>query len=632
MTISTTMPFPVQRKGDGGRVGSEQGSHGTGGRHTPQLRELSFTQGESLLSPPPSGGGGNAPVQLKGDGDKMVKPGAKSRLSATSSYKKVYDLEKKARKAKPGKKLERLLRQLRERAEQYLKTHRSGRSKKQDARVESVERLLKRLRGDNARVEDRRDVPPPQDIPEPPREVRKEPEVVVEDTLPEEVTDENLPEVLEQLELPPVELGGEVKGESNAPNVEPTPEKKDEAPKIPEAPPLGQQQGPRFGQLPNGVSVEQLSDPSVQLLPAQLARLTYPQLLHYLDTRDKGHVESLRNEAAFVDKVMSFGAEQMANLVVRVILRVPGGVVDRGGARAEAIRILTSQLRAKYIAKKLLTGEVLVVIVPKNQLMTDLPEFASSRGTYTFDGRPWDTTRGLGGKNTAIAEENLLGVLPSTDPSMTRQGWKNQAEYEDDKSKGSEVKKTKDYNPDVYCSGYSTTNHEFFHTIHMFGLSKSDNSTINSLYQQKKGLPAATHWADGPRLDKSNNEMDNYSSSTVYEYFAQTGCAYQGTNTGTDSYTGRPRNNGRKWVEQNEPGLANILSRTVAKDELKGVNNRKGVEAKRKMERGGVAKGAEKQMLGSNGLTNNSRLMANRARLEKKLAGQAPPGLLVENK
>jgi len=83
-----------------------------------------------------------------------------------------------------------------------------------------------------------------------------------------------------------------------------------------------------------------------------------------------------------------------------------------------------------------------------------------------------------------------------------------------------------------------------------------------------------TEWADGPRRLSDGSPSDNYSSTNEYEYFAQTGCAFQGTNNGTDPYTGRPRNNGRSWVTANDPGLASLLSKVCSTAELRDVNPR----------------------------------------------------------
>jgi hypothetical protein len=320
-----------------------------------------------------------------------------------------------------------------------------------------------------------------------------------------------------------------------------------------------------------------LADPTRVLSDDELTKLSYADVTTYLDTRAQSVVTALRTSSKFIAHCESFGVPSFASIVARLLLVTPGAVVDRAGARTEALRILASQLQDADIAKRLLSNGAQVVIVPRTMLMTDLPEFAAQRSTYTFDGRPWDTVRGLGGKNTAIAEENLTGTDVSADPSMSRDGWANQQAMEAANKAGRATPSAAEAvvnNPGVYCAGYSTTNHEFFHTIHMYGLTARDNGKIQAAYDAKKGEPRATQWADGPRQLADGSDSENYASSTVYEYFAQTGCAFQGTNTGTDPYTSLPRNNGRSWVTTNEPVLSEVLGRVCSSSELRDVNPR----------------------------------------------------------
>lgn len=633
---------------------------GGDGRYAVQLRGMSFEEGADLLRPKEGEGAGeDPPVQLKKSVQaKMPAPGAKSRMSIGSSYKKIYDLEKKVGKAKAGAKKEKLVKELLQRVERYLATHTGLKNSKERERVLAVQKLLQQLKPDvvEETTSETTPVPPtettksqtegptettttdgPTEIPtetktDTPSETKTE---TTTEPLPQQVTDENVGQVLGDLGLPVVDLGGETGKTTTETTTEPKGEgttttevpKTEETSKVPDAPAPDLPKS--YGTLPKGVTDKDFGDPSVLLTVDQISALNYGQLIHYLDTRDKTHVESLRTEGKFVSAVMKNTSVEIANIVVRIILRCPGTVVDRGGAREEAIRILTSQLRSPAIAKKLLQGDVLVVIVPKNALMTDLPEFAAQRGQYTFDGRPWDTTRGLGGQNTAIAEENLMGSDVSSESHMTRKGWANQAEYDDDTSKGVDTHKTTDFNPGVYCSGYSTTNHEFFHTIHSYGLSKADSDAIWKLYNAKKSLPRTVEWADGPRQLQDGTDSENYSSSTHYEYFAQTGCAYQGTNVGTDPYTSRPRNNGKKWVEDNEPGLASLYAKTCDSEELKRVNPREAYLAREKIKAG--KSGEDGQKRATTGIDANPELKKSKEELQKKLSPpQNPPGLLVD--
>ena len=295
---------------------------------------------------------------------------------------------------------------------------------------------------------------------------------------------------------------------------------------------------------------------------------------------------------------------QFGYLTSKSILKVDAiiGADRRDAARTEAIRILASMLgHNAEIARAFLEKSFEVVVVPSYKRMTDLPQFAQLRGLRTHDGRVWDTTRGAGfvaqtadgtvpavynGKIfVAITEENLRGQQ-SLAPGVGG----------------------------CYTRGYSTTAHEFAHTIHRFGLSQTQRELIDRCYKRKRSDSAGNElrivyanndysrvpqlyydgnineihkilerpWVDGPRQKAAvgpaqvyriatlaggwrklgafqvdvklrNQPMDNYSATSVYEYFAQLACAYLGANTGVDPYTNHPRQNSRAFIETNEP-------------------------------------------------------------------------------
>ena len=64
---------------------------------------------------------------------------------------------------------------------------------------------------------------------------------------------------------------------------------------------------------------------------------------------------------------------------------------------------------------QLLTTKVALDVIPHDKQLTDLPEYKHLKGTKTFDGRIWDTVRGIqtdigGVHRFAIAEEDLVSV------------------------------------------------------------------------------------------------------------------------------------------------------------------------------------------------------------------------------
>lgn len=530
-----------------------------------KLRGLSFAEGEKQLAP--------VDAELK-------KPGTGARLT-NANYAKLYDLYGKYLKAGPSKQPG-LLAELDQAIQSWLSVH-DGSKKHDESRLPGVRLLADQVRVALSGGKSTEPETPKVEAPK------------VDETPKVEAPKVDAPKV----DAPKVDL---VPPEEMAPTIEPPkdvpPPPKDVPPPITseEKPVAKLDEPPKVEDVKENPVVAKLPDAKVELTVEELVTLDYNQILTYLDTREKSVVEKLRTADKFISHAESLGAEQLAQVVCRILLRTPDSVVNKGGSRTEAIRILSSQLRNAEVCKNLLANEAFVVIIPKDKLMTDFAEFSQWAGTYTFDGRPWDITRGMGGiktsRNTAIAEENLTG--DEVDQSVARKGWHSKEWMEHSKKNGTTETNengkvgpktgdtgTKVFNAGVYCSGYSTTNHEFFHTIHSLGLNKTDHAKIQSEYDDKKKKPKETEWADGPEMKKDDTFSVNYSSSTVYEYFAQTGCAFQGTNVGTDPYTSRDRNNGRSWVNANEPELAKILGKVCSDSELKNVNPR---DAKKKVD------------------------------------------------
>lgn len=256
---------------------------------------------------------------------------------------------------------------------------------------------------------------------------------------------------------------------------------------------------------------------------------TQELILQVVENADAATIATLRKDAKFLDSSQSLMTNaQFGKLAALLILVVPDKVVSKTAAKNEAVRILSAQLGGdKAIARRTIDKNIFVVIVPKDTLMTDLSEFSSLKGVKTFDGREWETTRGVGGITiggkvyTAITEENLLGE----DCTATY--------------KGKPVS-------GFYTKGYSTTSHEFAHTLHLFVLEKADQKIITDAYNARKAIAKTKpddpdQWVDG--------REGCYASQTEAEFFAQLSNAYLGTNTGNDPSTGDPRQNTKDWVK-----------------------------------------------------------------------------------
>ncbi|NOH22498.1 peptidoglycan-binding protein [Vibrio europaeus] len=302
----------------------------------------------------------------------------------------------------------------------------------------------------------------------------------------------------------------------------------------------------------------------------------------------------------------AFNTEQLGFLSAKSCLKVDS-VLDPSKKKAcyiEAIRILTAMLgKNSELAKRFESTGIEVVVVPADRPMTDLPEFASLKGVGIAQqsssvSRGWDSTRGVGGLQigakmyVAITEENLLG----TDVDA----------------------KLKTIGGGCYASQYSTSSHEFAHSLHLSDATTlAQKQAITRSFNNKKKVQIETantriiiddplfvpaqhtldalfsqEWVDGPRrsltrlptpkqywvwvtkhhayatnpdgshlMYTSYYELqDCYAAFDEREYFAQCTNAYLGANSGSDPYTQRPRNNGEAWIRKHEePEMVKLL-------------------------------------------------------------------------
>lgn len=254
--------------------------------------------------------------------------------------------------------------------------------------------------------------------------------------------------------------------------------------------------------------------------PAVTARGYYAQIIAGNDPSNAPEVE----RATMLDlMVQHLTAPEFAKAAAYLMLNADN--VD-GATQAElivrSIEILEAQLQDKGVARRMVDKKVEVIAVPKDKKMTDIPEFQVLQGTQTFDGRAWETVRGQGGFEmngkivVSVSEENIMGTDAEGAASGT--DW-------------------------CYDAGYSTTVHEFAHTVDMQGLADEDRQKIQTAYDAKKleeanGTPQ--EWIDGynvvddVRFDLANaayeeikdfvlNEADTAGKSDVdkqhYEYY-----------------------------------------------------------------------------------------------------------------
>jgi hypothetical protein len=302
---------------------------------------------------------------------------------------------------------------------------------------------------------------------------------------------------------------------------------------------------------------------------------------------DSEKLNALVTNAAFLGTMRTKLTADRFGLLAAAILLISR---HAPAARTEALRVLAVMYADKGTAFRMLAKPFRTVIVPRNKQMTELDEFKSlltndsGKGPgRTFDGRWWAHTRGVGdvvadGKHyAAITEENLLGGAPDATVFAAPRGPAGTPGTAGDVAGG-------------YAPGYSTTTHEMAHAIHRYGLRADQKTVITSAYRKKRAASATAatigtvQWSDGPRVnptapaiwllfsdnaaylawlaglrDDARRPYENYASQSEEEYFAQAANAYVGTNTGTDTTTGQPRNNGKAWVQANEPDLFPLL-------------------------------------------------------------------------
>ena len=283
------------------------------------------------------------------------------------------------------------------------------------------------------------------------------------------------------------------------------------------------------------------------------------------------HVMAFDDEDLFDD----LDVRQQGRLAARWMLSLSNGVKDVNAARGEALRILAAMLGNDIsVIKNLLSNNVEVVVIGKDEGMTAVKQFEELSGVKTFDGRSWDTVRGVGNVRTeSAAASTELNVLQGS-------GKKAASVVAIDPTKGRIYTAVTEENllgdlttapgGGCYDRGYSTTTHEFAHAIHKYGLSLADQTIITNAFNAKSQQPDTTQWVDGPRIVKGQK---CYAANNETEYFAQLSNAWLGVNMGTDPYTRQPRNNGQQWVRNNEPReIVNLFERIYGEKALEDLN------------------------------------------------------------
>ncbi|MHB1356966.1 MAG: peptidoglycan-binding domain-containing protein [Anaerolineae bacterium] len=321
---------------------------------------------------------------------------------------------------------------------------------------------------------------------------------------------------------------------------------------------VGRQTMGKLDQLGGGARTE---PPTDRVPPTEIPPLSTPDLIiSVLESAPGATLRTLSGDIAFLNNLQTMmSAAQFGRAAACFCVITPDGVQNPTAATAEARRIVSTQLAGDKAVTRRAIDRVRATIIPANMLMTDIAPFTVLRGTPTFDGRTWDTVRGVGNvvdgeiAYSAFTEDNLLGV-PCT------------ATYTPTTGDNAGVPQETDWR---YPEGYSTSSHEFAHSMETAALTDADRSTILTAYNARKVLSDASPndpdmWVDGRR--------GCYASQNEAEFYAQLSNAYLGTNTGTDASTGDTRHNSKEWVQSHEPTVFALLERIYTGGALANTN------------------------------------------------------------
>ncbi|MET9018218.1 hypothetical protein ABZX74_46660 [Streptomyces olivaceoviridis] len=281
-----------------------------------------------------------------------------------------------------------------------------------------------------------------------------------------------------------------------------------------------------------------VAPPEAETLVAELPRMPHSERVGALEGLTPGQRRWLSRSVRFVAALQrEVSSEEMAWTAAHLLVHGDLRADEPASARAEARAQVARMLQNPKVAGRLLNGRAEVLITPRDVHVTDLHALRHLRGKRAGDGRSLDTIRGVSAHGvSAVTEENLLG-------GETFVGGGHH-----------------------YPDGFSTATHEIAHAIFDVGLLPADKQVVGDVYHAMRDRGMGAQWPDGSRTDGDGREADNYSSTSVEEFFAQLSNAWLGTNHGTDPQTGQRRNNGAAWVRTYVPALVPLLETLYGSD------------------------------------------------------------------
>ncbi|MCW2863312.1 MAG: hypothetical protein JWP48_5020, partial [Actinoallomurus sp.] len=250
-----------------------------------------------------------------------------------------------------------------------------------------------------------------------------------------------------------------------------------------------------------------------------------------LEMMSSAERESLASDPVFAALLRrSLSAPDFAATAAQLMIQVRPGVERPVLARQMLHGQLTAMMQIPEVAARLLARRR-VILAPRTEKLTSIDPMGDYAGQRTHAGSYWDDVRAVTVQRVCIIDEgNLSGELGSVDHD-----------------------------------GQSSATHEYAHAVWVDVLTPSERRQVKDVFDanwamEERGIPAP--WPNGllRNPDRPGGKV-NYSASNVEEFFAELSATWMGTNRGSDYFTKLPRNNWPKWVKDNLPTLAPLLTR-----------------------------------------------------------------------
>lgn len=276
-------------------------------------------------------------------------------------------------------------------------------------------------------------------------------------------------------------------------------------------------------------------------------------ILAALELADRDTLDRMKGNAQFLDGIQErMTAAQFGRAAAYFCLTLADGLLYRAEAKAEALRVLSTQMAGDKVVARGAIDRVYMGVIPANALVTDFHPFSERRGEEDVA----TAREGSMYKDTitwSVVGEDLLLGRPCT------------ATYTPSSGPNAGV-------PQPVGQGLDDTAHgaayQFARGLAVSAISDADYAVVLEAYGERKKLsdrrPEVEMWIDG--------RAGCYASHDAKHFFAGLSSAYLGVNYGTDGTTHDTRKNGKAEVFRLEPTVYAILERIYAGGSLANTN------------------------------------------------------------